>query len=227
MKFSYSALNLLLVGNIIFPTSSFTHPKTSTCSSSISLRKKGLPWTSPALLPKSLFVKDDDNIENIVDHAPCFDSVCSSIPEINSKINEATDTASTPFGSSANHKEQDNRGEATLRLGDATGPTVWSEFGRLSQENDVANLGQGFPDWLPPTFAVESLVEAATDTIDKSPHQYTRTAGHPNLVNMLSKRYSSHLNRKIDPMGEVAVTVGASQALYLSLQTLVKPGTFA
>ena len=52
-------------------------------------------------------------------------------------------------------------GEATARLGSMTGPTVWSEFGRLSQEHEVANLGQGFPDWLPPKFAVDSLVEAA------------------------------------------------------------------
>lgn len=114
-------------------------------------------------------------------------------------------------------------GEAILRLGTMTGPTVWSEFGRLSQEYDVANLGQGFPDWLPPDFAVDSLVSATVDST-KSPHQYTRTAGHPNLVRQLARRYSGHLGQTIDPMNEVAVTVGASQALYLSLQTLIKPG---
>ena len=114
-------------------------------------------------------------------------------------------------------------GEATQRLGSMTGPTVWTEFARIAQENDVANLGQGFPDWLPPQFAVDSLVEAALDS-KQSPHQYTRTAGHPNLVNQLAKRYSIHLKRKVDPMSEVAVTVGASQALYISLQTLIQPG---
>jgi len=114
-------------------------------------------------------------------------------------------------------------GEATARLGSMTGPTVWSEFGRLSQEHQVANLGQGFPDWLPPKFAVDSLVEAAVDSA-QSPHQYTRTAGHPNLVKQLARRYSTHMKRVVDPMAEVAVTIGASQALYLSLQTLVKPG---
>jgi DNA-binding transcriptional MocR family regulator len=114
-------------------------------------------------------------------------------------------------------------GEATQRLGSMTGPTVWTEFGRIAQENEVANLGQGFPDWLPPQFAVDSLVEAALDS-QQSPHQYTRTAGHPNLVNQLSKRYSFHLNRNVDAMSEVAVTVGASQALYISLQTLISPG---
>jgi hypothetical protein len=114
-------------------------------------------------------------------------------------------------------------GEATLRLGTSTGPTVWTEFGRIGQEFDPVNLGQGFPDWLPPKFAVDSLVEAVLDTA-QSPHQYTRPAGHPNLVNQLARRYSIHMNREIDPMNEVSITVGASQALYLSLQSLIAIG---
>lgn len=141
-----------------------------------------------------------------VDRAPCFDGVCASTP-----VNEGNVDYGTMMG------------ETTMRLGSMTGPTVWTEFGRISQEHDVANLGQGFPNWLPPKFAVDSLVEAAMDSA-QSPHQYTRTAGHPNLVRQLARRYSVHLQREIDPMAEVAVTIGASQALYLSLQTLIKPG---
>jgi kynurenine--oxoglutarate transaminase/cysteine-S-conjugate beta-lyase/glutamine--phenylpyruvate transaminase len=114
-------------------------------------------------------------------------------------------------------------GEATLRLGLMSSPTVWTEFSRIGQENEVVNLGQGFPDWLPPKFAIDSLVEAVLDSA-QSPHQYTRSAGHPNLVNQLATRYSTHMRREIDPFTEIAVTVGASQALYLSLQTLVQPG---
>lgn len=59
---------------------------------------------------------------------------------------------------------------------------------------------------------------------NNSPHQYTRTAGHPKLVKELAGRYSKHMGREIDPMGEVAVTIGASQALYMALQTLIQPG---
>jgi kynurenine--oxoglutarate transaminase/cysteine-S-conjugate beta-lyase/glutamine--phenylpyruvate transaminase len=114
-------------------------------------------------------------------------------------------------------------GEATLRLGVNTGPTVWTEFARIAEECNPVNLGQGFPDWLPPKFAIDSLVEAVLDSA-QSPHQYTRPAGHPNLVNQLARRYSIHMKRDINAMDEVAVTVGASQALYLSLQTLIRPG---
>ena len=115
-------------------------------------------------------------------------------------------------------------GQAIQRLGMESGPTVWSEFARIGAENDiVANLGQGFPSWLPPIFATESLVEAVMD-VAKSPHQYTRPAGHPDLVHQLAARYSIHLNKQIDELTQVAVTVGASQALYLSLQTIISEG---
>ena len=139
------------------------------------------------------------NDESSVDRAPCLDGVCSSEPT--------------------------TMGESMKRLGGIeVGPTVWSEFGRLANEfPPKANLGQGFPDWTPPKFAIDSLVEASLD-VPKSPHQYTRTAGHPPLVQRLAQRYSIHLHQPIDPMNEIAVTVGASQALYLSLQTLLQPG---
>ena len=110
------------------------------------------------------------------------------------------------------------------QLGIATGPTLWSEFGRLANDRPgIANLGQGFPDWLPPKFAVDSLAEAATESA-KIPHQYTQTAGHPKLVRQLARRYLAHLGRDVNPMAEVAVTIGVSQALYVTLQTLIKQG---
>ena len=114
-------------------------------------------------------------------------------------------------------------GDATLRLGAQASPTVWTEFSRIARDNQVVNLGQGFPDWLPPKFAVDSLVEAVLDSA-QSPHQYTRTEGHPNLVKELATRYAKHFRKDINPFTEVAVTVGASQALYLSLQTLIQQG---
>ena len=172
---------------------------------------------------------EEDGIVATVDRAPCFDGICESTPVDGDVAAILTDTHVSDHDDAENEEsascvENHAAGEAMLRLGTMTGPTVWSEFGRLSQEYDVANLGQGFPDWLPPDFAVEALVSATIDSTKQSPHQYTRTAGHPNLVKQLARRYSKHMHRTIDPMNEVAVTVGASQALYLCLQTLIKPG---
>ncbi|CAJ1954456.1 unnamed protein product [Cylindrotheca closterium] len=155
----------------------------------------------------------------------------SNVEETSALSSQRIETTSTTFSSRLCMQDEKlesdglsmRPGEATQRLGGNTGPTVWTEFGGLAQKYDPVNLGQGFPDWLPPKFAVDCLVEAVQDSA-KSPHQYTRPAGHPNLVQQLARRYSIHMKRDIEPMSEVAVTVGASQALYISLQTLVEPG---
>jgi len=118
----------------------------------------------------------------------------------------------------------DELGQSALasRLAGGFGPTVWSEFGALASElgDNVINLGQGFPDFEPPAF----VRAAAVNAIALDCHQYTRPAGHPPLVQLLAKRYSNHLGRSVDPMKEVAVTVGCSQALYVAMQCLVRPG---
>ena len=108
------------------------------------------------------------------------------------------------------------------KLGGRTGPTVWSEFGALaaSLKDKAINLGQGFPNWAPPDFVLEASMAAMT----QGSHQYTRTAGHPSLITTLAARYSMHLEREVKPESQVAITIGASQALFLSLQTLLSPG---
>eukprot|EP00629_Pelagomonadales_sp_RCC1024_P003090 CAMPEP_0119259218 /NCGR_PEP_ID=MMETSP1329-20130426/120_1 /TAXON_ID=114041 /ORGANISM="Genus nov. species nov., Strain RCC1024" /LENGTH=481 /DNA_ID=CAMNT_0007258583 /DNA_START=104 /DNA_END=1546 /DNA_ORIENTATION=+ len=109
--------------------------------------------------------------------------------------------------------------------------TVWEEFGDLARRMDesdkfdggVANLGQGYPDWAPPAFVKAGLRNAASDE-SASGHQYARSAGHPPLARVLARRYSAHLGGKVDAFGEVAVTVGATQALLVSLLALVGRG---
>ena len=117
-----------------------------------------------------------------------------------------------------------SEGQSALanRLAGGFGPTVWSEFGALAMElgDSVVNLGQGFPDFAPPAF----VREAARLAVESECHQYTRPAGHPPLVSLLAERYSKHLGRVVDAMREVAVTVGCSQALYVTMQCLVRPG---
>ena len=60
---------------------------------------------------------------------------------------------------------------------------------------------QGFPNWDPPEF----VVAAAQKALSEGFHQYTRTAGHPRLVQLLSKRYSKHFGREVDAFSQVEV----------------------
>lgn len=131
---------------------------------------------------------------------------------------------STRHYSGGNISECDLATEGSINCNDDTvrskPASVWTAFGELASKTGAYNLGQGFPDWNPPDFVLNSLVKTASTAV----HQYTRPAGHPPLVELLAERYSRHLNRQIDPFNEVAVTVGASQALYLALTTFVLPG---
>jgi len=43
-------------------------------------------------------------------------------------------------------------------------------------------------------------------------------------VNALSKLYSSLINRKIDPLNEILVTVGAYEALFCTIQSNINLG---
>lgn len=60
--------------------------------------------------------------------------------------------------------------------------------------------------------------------VDDDFNQYTRSQGHVPLVQALATRYATKLGRDVDAMEEVAVTVGASQALFSSLMSRVNPG---
>lgn len=101
---------------------------------------------------------------------------------------------------------------------------VFAEFSGLARKlgPECVDLGQGFPNFDPPDFVVQALrdeLESCSEGGPRTRHQYTRTMGHPPLVGILAERYSRHLGRELDPMKEVAITVGATNALFLALQT--------
>lgn len=107
------------------------------------------------------------------------------------------------------------------RLQKTSGPSVWLEFSPLAELIDGLNLGQGFPDWDPPEFVIEASIKASKA---KKMHRYARSAGHKNLVDQIAGIYQERLGHKLDPLDNILVTVGASEALYLTLMTFVNPG---
>ncbi|KAA0169966.1 hypothetical protein FNF28_01756 [Cafeteria roenbergensis] len=111
--------------------------------------------------------------------------------------------------------------ETSARLLPFVTKTVWEEFTPLAKSTGAVNLGQGFPDWAAPDFVKEAMVNAVTIRND---NQYTRSAGHPSLVQKLARLYSGWLGRAVDWESEVTVTVGATEALFALTQSLLGPG---
>ncbi|KAI5615495.1 kynurenine--oxoglutarate transaminase 1, partial [Silurus asotus] len=88
------------------------------------------------------------------------------------------------------------------------------EFSQLAAEYNVVDLGHGFPDFPPPSFAKDALYNAVSRGTNM--HQYTWTS--------TSKFYGRILGLEIDPMQDVLVTVGAYGALFCTLQALIAEG---
>jgi len=97
-------------------------------------------------------------------------------------------------------------------------PSVWLEFSPLAKVTDSVNLGQGFPDWAPPQFVQDAAKESVSGAQFSS---YARSAGHLNLTSVLAQEYEEQLNHKIDPQKDIVVTVGASEAIYLSIMSFI------
>lgn len=100
------------------------------------------------------------------------------------------------------------------------GTTVFAEFGALAAKHNSVNLAQGAPDFDAPEF----VLKAAHASLGKCMNQYSRPAGHVPLVNALAKLYSGAMGRTLDPLYEIIVTVGASEAIFACVQSIVGPG---
>ncbi|XP_067644715.1 kynurenine aminotransferase isoform X2 [Eurosta solidaginis] len=102
-------------------------------------------------------------------------------------------------------------------------PSVWNEYIALAMQYKPLNLGQGFPDELPPSYVTDALADIAHSD-NPLLQQYTRGYGHVPLVQALSKLYSKLVGRDINPLSEILITSGAYESLYSSVMGHVDVG---
>ena len=99
------------------------------------------------------------------------------------------------------------------------GETVFATYTRLAEQYGAVNLGQGFPDFAPPDFALDALREAAS-----GPQQYAPLPGLPVLLEAVAEKMSVSLGREVRAPENVQITVGATEALFAVMQAFVNPG---
>lgn len=100
------------------------------------------------------------------------------------------------------------------------GITIFSEMTRLAIEHGAVNLAQGFPDFDGPAALIDEVVHA----LRSGENQYARSMGHPLLVAALARRQERLYGLSYDPMREVVVTSGATEAIASALIGLLSPG---
>lgn len=93
-------------------------------------------------------------------------------------------------------------------------------FDVLATMEDVISLGIGEPDFATP----QQICHAGISSLERGETSYTSNAG----ILELREQLASHLARlygvQYDPVQELLMTVGVSEALHIALLTVVEPG---
>ena len=100
------------------------------------------------------------------------------------------------------------------------GESVFTRMSALARQHNAVNLGQGFPDFPGPNF----VKQAAKQAIDADLNQYAVSSGAPRLKEQVAIDCSKALGREIDPMREVVVTNGATEAIFDAALAFAGPG---
>jgi aminotransferase len=85
---------------------------------------------------------------------------------------------------------------------------------------DVISLGVGEPDFTTP----KPILEAGIRSLRAGETHYTSNAGKPELRRAIADHLQELYGVTYDPMSEILVTVGVSEALYLAMNAFLDPG---
>jgi len=100
------------------------------------------------------------------------------------------------------------------------GTSIFSTVTEQANAVGAINLSQGFPDFDPP----EALVTAASEAMHAGLHQYAPSIGDPVLRQAVAGHQKSAYGLDVDPVTDVTITAGASEAITATLLALLEPG---
>jgi N-succinyldiaminopimelate aminotransferase len=100
------------------------------------------------------------------------------------------------------------------------GTSIFTEITALAVRTGAVNLGQGFPDFDAPDFVKEAAVRAIRD----GHNQYARPYGVPALAEAIAAHQERFHGLRYDPLEEVTVVAGATEALHATISGILEPG---
>ncbi|MFT5163650.1 MAG: methionine aminotransferase [Alteromonadaceae bacterium] len=102
----------------------------------------------------------------------------------------------------------------------AVGMTIFSQMSSLSAQHDAINLSQGFPNFDCDPY----LKQQVNYYINNGFNQYCPMAGLPDLQQAIQTLVREHYELNINAAEQVTVTSGATEALFVAIQTIVHAG---
>jgi methionine aminotransferase len=102
----------------------------------------------------------------------------------------------------------------------AAGTSIFSVMSALAQKHAAVNLGQGFPD-----YAIDpALIDLVTAAMRAGHNQYPLMPGVLALREAIAAKVEHLYANAYDPVQEITVTTGATQAIFTSIQALAQAG---
>ncbi|MDJ0836731.1 MAG: aminotransferase class I/II-fold pyridoxal phosphate-dependent enzyme [Acidobacteriota bacterium] len=99
--------------------------------------------------------------------------------------------------------------------------SIFDSIGRLVRATEgVVNLGQGFPDFDGPDLIKEAAAKAMRD----GHNQYAPMPGVPALTHAIRDAYRENAGISYDPLKEITVLAGATEAMYAAVTAICEPG---
>jgi methionine transaminase len=100
------------------------------------------------------------------------------------------------------------------------GTTIFTRMTQMANELGALNLAQGFPD-----FPIsETLIELVNKYMKAGVNQYAPMAGAEPLRKAVSEKLRLMHQSDYNPLTEITITAGATQALYCALTAVVQTG---
>ena len=106
------------------------------------------------------------------------------------------------------------------RLHGVPATTIFTEMSALAVRTGAVNLGQGFPDADGPP----EVLAAAVDALRGGANQYAPGRGVPALQRAVAAHQARHHGITLDPVSQVVITTGATEAVAAAMLGLVEPG---
>ncbi len=100
------------------------------------------------------------------------------------------------------------------------GTTIFTVMSALATEKQAVNLGQGFPDF----DCDPKLVDGVTAAMREGLNQYPPMTGVAPLREAVSAKIEALYGRRYDPVSEITVTAGATQAILTIILATVHAG---
>jgi aspartate/methionine/tyrosine aminotransferase len=98
--------------------------------------------------------------------------------------------------------------------------SIFSTMTKLALEHKAINLSQGFPDFDGPRW----VIDLASKALGENKNQYAPSMGILPLREAIAHNYKRFYNFDINPLSEVVVTNGATEAIFCTCMALLNPG---